>query len=145
MRRREFITLLGGATFSLQMPFAARAQKPVPRIGLLGRTSPPATSLAAFRQSLSGVGYADGKTVAIEYRWAEDNNERLPTLATDLIRRQVAVLVVAGNPAALAAKAATNTIPIVFGTTADPVSSGLVASLNRPEGNVTGATFFLGS
>ena len=139
MRRREFITLLGGAA---TWPLAARAQQTgMPVVGFLNSASPGnyVPMVAAFRQGLKEAGYVEGQNVAVEYRWAEGQYDRVPVIALELVDRRVAVLV-ANTPGVLAVKAAITTTPIVFTTASDPVQIGLVASMSRPSGNVTGAT-----
>jgi len=140
VNRREVISLIGGA---VAWPLAARAQQPgMPVVGFLNVASPEGyrPMVTAFRQGLQESGYVEGRNVAIEYRWAEGRSDRLPAMAADLVRRQVAVIAATTTPAALAAKAATTTIPIVFETGGDPIQLGLVVSFNRPGGNVTGVS-----
>ena len=143
MRRREFVLLLGGAMIAR----GARAQqKAMPVIGFLGSTSPGALGppvLTAFHQGLSETGYVEGQNVTIEYRWAEGSYDRLPAMAADLVGRKVDLIVASGPPSARAAKSATSTIPIVFSVGADPVAEGLVASLARPGGNLTGFSILI--
>jgi len=142
IRRREFITLLGGA--AVAWPFAVQAQQgPAIVIGYLDSTSPGSREsiVASLRQGLREIGYVEGRNLRIEYRWAENHNDRLSALATDLVNRRVSVIVASAIRATLAAKAATSEIPIVFATANDPVRFGLVASLNRPGGNITGISW----
>jgi putative ABC transport system substrate-binding protein len=142
MRRREFIPLLGGATV---WPLVARAQQPaMPVVGFLRSTPANASAglVAALRRGLTEAGFTEGQNLAIEFRWAENQGERLPGLVADLIRDRCALIIAAGDVEAHAAKAATNSIPIVFATGADPVRVGLVSSLNRPGGNLTGISFY---
>jgi putative ABC transport system substrate-binding protein len=141
MRRRDLVALLGAA---ITWPAGARGQQSIPEIGFLSTGSSESDNipgrLIAFRKGLVEMGYAEGQNVAIEYRWAESQYDRLPALATNLVQRQVSVIVTPGAPATFAAKAATSTIPIVFAHGIDPVQSGLVASLSRPGGNITGVS-----
>jgi putative ABC transport system substrate-binding protein len=144
VRRREFITLLGGATAA--WPLAARAQQPAIRVIALVNPGTPesfAPRVVAFRKGLNETGYIEGQNLTVEYHWLGSDYNSLPTLMADLVRRQVALIATTGSgPTALAAKAATMTIPIVFGVAEDPVQLGLVASLSRPGGNATGINFF---
>jgi putative ABC transport system substrate-binding protein len=143
MRRREFITLIGGAAAT--WPLAARAQQPaakVPRIGFLGNSTADleANLVGPFRDGLRALGYEEGRNIVIEYRWAEGEYERFPALIAELVASNVDVIVTAGTPASLAVKKATTTIPLVMVAVGDPVATGLVASLARPGGNITGLT-----
>jgi putative ABC transport system substrate-binding protein len=145
VKRRDFITLLGGA---VAWPLTARAQMTAatPVIGWLGSAEPKgqAPNIAAFIAGLGETGYVEGRNVAMEYRWAEDQLDRLPSLAGDLVRRRVTMILANAPPAAIAAKAATSTMPIVFVVGSDPVAAGLVGSLNRPGGNLTGMSLYIG-
>ena len=141
LKRREFISLLGGAAVS--WPLVSSAQQPlIPVVGFLSSRSPAESAgvVAAFRKGLSETGYAESQNVSIDFRWAEGHSDRLPALASELVYRPVDIIAALGE-SGLAAKAATTIIPIVFGSGGDPVEAGLVASLNRPGGNITGATF----
>jgi putative ABC transport system substrate-binding protein len=144
MRRREVITLLGGSAIARSTGAQAQQQSAMPVIGFLSAVSPGpnAHRVAAFQQGLNETGYIEGRNVAIEYRWAQDQYDRLPALAAELVGRQVKVIFAYGDLAAMATKAATTTIPIVFSSGGDPVRAGIVGSLNRPGGNITGVTMF---
>jgi putative ABC transport system substrate-binding protein len=142
MRRRDFLTLLGGAVAAASLAAAAQEARKVPHIGFLGNSTATleANLLAPFREALRDLGYVEGRNIVIEYRWAEGNYERFPSLITELIALKVDVIVTAGTPASLAVKKATNSIPLVMVAVGDPVGTGLVASLARPGGNTTGLT-----
>jgi putative ABC transport system substrate-binding protein len=146
MRRRDLLKVFGGAAAaSMASPRASRAQQPsLPVIGYLSAVNPPSHLVAALHQGLGDTGYVEGRNLAVEYRFADGRYDRLPSMAAELVRRRVAVIVASPTPAALAARAATDTIPIVFGATADPVKLGLVASLARPGGNATGVNVYIG-
>ena len=142
LRRRQFITLLAGGAAAAWRVTALAQGSVRPVVGYLGPGSAVSDTfrVTAFRQGLSEAGFVEGQNVTVDYRWAEDHYDRLPAMATDLVNRHVAVIVATSTPAALAAKAATTTVPIIFETAADPVKLGFVASLSRPGGNVTGVT-----
>ena len=142
MRRRDFLALLGGAVAAVPLAVAAQEARKLPRIGFLGNStaSLEANLVGPFRESLRNLGYVEGRNISIEYRWAEGNYDRFPTLIAELIALKVDVIVTAGTPAALAVKKATASIPLVMVAVGDPVGTGLVASLGRPGGNVTGLT-----
>jgi len=142
--RRNFITLFGGATLAVTWPPASRAQGSIPVIGFLGGADPVGykAQMEALRLGLRDRGYVEGQTIAIEYRWAEGHYDRLPVLAAELVDRKVAIIITQGTPAAIAAKQATSTIPIVMAIVGNPVESGIVSSLARPGGNITGSSFF---
>src|SRR4029079_2883738 len=144
MRRREFIALLGGAAAA--WPMAARAQQPaIPVIGVLGSSAAEAFAplVRGFRKGLHEAGYIEGQNVSVEYRWADDQYERLPVMASDLVQRKIAVLLAGGPPAAGAAKAATASVPVIFIVGFDPIGARLVDSLNRPGGNLTGMYLYI--
>src|SRR5215510_12886304 len=142
MRRRDFIRIMAGTAAA--WPLVARAQQPIPQIGFLSAVSPGpfAQRVAAFHRGLNEMGFVEGRNLTIENRWAEEQYDRLPALAEDLVRRRVALIVTYTDAAALAAKAATTTIPIVFVNGGDPVRAGIVHSLNRPGDNITGVSFY---
>src|SRR5262245_54416998 len=144
LKRREFITLLGGAAAAWPLTAHAQQAGKVPRIGFLGAASPStfASRLEGFRQGLRDFGYIEGATITVEYRWAEGRYERLPELAAELVRSKVDLIVTHSTPGSLAAKRATTTIPIVIAAIGDPVANGIVTNVARPGGNMTGQSFF---